>query len=60
MKIHASIFVLISSSVLKWFYHVSQLLLHDSSDLDNHFDFMDCMSVNFLSWTYIDCLYTNG
>jgi len=46
MIIHASIFVLISSSVLKCFYHVSQLLVRDSSDLDNHFDFVDCVSVN--------------
>jgi len=49
MKIHLSIFVLKLSSVIKCFYHVSQLLLHDPSDLDNHFDFMNCVSVNFLS-----------
>ena len=39
LKIHADIFVLKSSAVLKYFYSVSQLLLHDPSDLDNHFDF---------------------
>ena len=33
MKIHANIFVLKSSPVLKCFYHVSQLLSHDPSDL---------------------------
>ena len=48
MKIHANIFV-IKSSVLNCFYHVSQLLLHDLSDLDNHFDSMNFVSVNFLS-----------
>jgi len=36
MKIHANIFVLKSSSVLKCFYSVSQLLVLDPSDLDNH------------------------
>jgi len=49
MKIHADIFVLKSSFVLKCFNCVSQLLLHDPSDLDNHFDFMNFVSVNFLS-----------
>jgi len=50
MKIHTNVFVLKLSSVLKCFYGVSQLLLHDSSDLrDNHFDFMNFVSVNFLS-----------
>ena len=49
MKIHANIFVLKSSSVLKCFYSVSQVLLHDPSDLDNHFDFMKFVSVNSLS-----------
>jgi len=51
MKIYGNIFVLKSSSVLKCFYCVSQLLLHDPSDLDNHFDFVNFVSVNFLSWT---------
>ena len=45
-KIHTNIFVLKSLSVLKCFYLVSQLLLHDQSDLDNHFDFMNFVSVN--------------
>ena len=49
MKIHANIFVLKSSSVLKCFYSASQVLLHDPSDLDNQFDFMKFVSVNFLS-----------
>jgi len=51
MKIHNNIFVLILSSVLKCFCHVSQLLLHDSSDLDNHFDCMNFVFVNYLSST---------
>jgi len=46
MKIHANIFVLKSSSGLKCFYCVSHLLLHVSSDLDNHFDFIQYVSVN--------------
>jgi len=33
MKIHTNMFVLKSLSVLKCFYHVGQLLLHDLSDL---------------------------
>ena len=48
-NIHADIFVLKFSSVLKCFYCVSQLLLYDPSDLDDHFDFMNFVSVNFLS-----------
>jgi len=48
MKIHANIFALKSPSVLKCFYRVSQLLLHDPSDLDNHFDIMKFVSVSFL------------
>ena len=59
IKIHANIFVL-KSSVLDCFYRVSQLLLLDPSDLDNHFDFMNFVSVNFLSCTYNECLCTNG
>ena len=49
LKIHANIFVLKSSYVLQCFYHVSQLLMNDPSDFDNHFDFMNFVSVNFLS-----------
>ena len=51
MKIHANVFVLKLSSVLKCFYSVSQLPVHDPSDLlvDSHFDFMNFVSVNFLS-----------
>jgi len=45
--IHTNIFVLKSSSVLK--YHISQLFQHDPSDLDNHCDFINFVSVNFLS-----------
>jgi len=48
MKMHADIFVL-KSSVLKYSYCVSQLLLCDTSDLDSYFDFMNFVSVNFLS-----------
>ena len=48
MKIHANIFVS-KSSVLNCFYRVSQLLLHDPAELDDHFDFMNFVSVNSLS-----------
>jgi len=47
MKIHADIFVLKSSSVLKCFYSISQLLLHDPSDL----------ATTLTSWTL--CLWTS-
>ena len=47
MKIHANIFVLTSSSVLKCFYHVSQLLLHDPFD----------WATTVTSWTL--CLWTS-
>jgi hypothetical protein len=46
MKIHADIFVLKSPSVLRCFYQVSQLLVHDRSDL-----------VTLTSWTL--CLWTS-
>jgi len=49
MKIHADIFVLKPSSVQKSFYRVSQLLLHDPSDLDDYYDIMNFELVNFLS-----------
>jgi hypothetical protein len=49
MKIHANIFVLKPSSVQKSFYRVSQLLLHDPSDLDDYYDLMNFEPVNFLS-----------
>ena len=45
IKIHANIFVLKSSSVVKCFYCVSQLLLSDPSDLDSHLEFMKFVSV---------------
>ena len=44
MKVCANI----SSYILKCLYCVSQLLLHDPSDLDNHFDFMNFVSADFL------------
>jgi hypothetical protein len=51
LKIHANIFVLKSSSLLKCVYRVSQLLLSDPSDIDNHFHLMNSVSVNFSSRT---------
>ena len=43
------LFFVLQSSVLMCFYRVSQLLPHDPYDLDNYFDFMNFVSVNFLS-----------